>query len=1381
MDDGTPTLEVGFSINAEGSFDTLKQLQDFMQTTEFKTFQSAKEIERVTGGMVKLGNAGIQVNTFGNELTRLGQSSKQAERDAESMIKAVGRQIDVFGKSASEVRAYRAELRAMAAEEAGNTDVAQRLRATVAEYNRLDAASKKASSSVGGTRAAMQGLSFQAQDAFTQISMGTNVLSVLAIQGGQAAGQMANMGGKLGAVANFMIGPWGLAITGGMLVLGALTKGMFEGANAAETKAKAAKELTDAIDKMAESTRAATTTEWESQRATLASAAAMRQKAVVARTATIETLALARAELARAMAASAAPDPNRGQDGGLDFDLVQAGQIQQQIKSLDGVLAAQQKTLQQTTVSFREAQAVYIGANIAGRLDKQTGATREYEKQLSGLNAELRRTGDVDKYAAARLKLERSYSAERDAIKDTEKAHRAATVSRKGLTDAQKDAAKVAREIAAASAAATKEANDYAEAQQKAAATMGMTAKQLREYADAAAIAKAPTDALKQAIRDAAAEREKAYSGKEASDFRTNILQPLENELALYGLVGPVRAAATLELEKEAFIAKNGAEAWREYHAAKSQLIARDASADAEAERIARMRRDMDLLVDSARRAGEGMERAFGRAGGAIGQTLVILAEYQKAQKDIAADKTLSAEQKRIARTRVQVEATGDLIGETKKLFKEHSTAYKAMEAAEKAYRIVQFAMSVQAMVQNVAETLGFVANSAARSTAAGAEGIATQSKLPFPYNIAAMAATGAALVAAGIAIAGSFGGGGKSGAPASNTGVGSVLGDPSAKSESIKNAIDALKQVDLLTNSYSRQMAASLRSIDNQIGGVASLVARSGDINASAGVTEGFKMNGFGNLLSKIPLIGGILGGLFGSKTTVTGSGLYGGAQSIGSIIDGGFDASYYSDIQKKKKFFGITTGTSYSTQYSGADPNLENQFSLILRSFNDAVAAAAVPLGESTLEIQNRLRSFVVDIGRIDLQGLSGTEVEEKLAAVFGKAADGMANAAFPGLQTFQKVGEGLFETLVRVASTAEAVTTALDQMAGAAPQLSIAAKLGLADQFDSISDFTSAVGSYFEAFYTAEEQAAAKTAQFTKVFASLGLAVPSSLAAFRALVEAQNLNTAAGQATYATLLQLAPAFADLQASMEGAKSAADIASERNDLQRQLLQLRGDAAAIRALDLAKIDPSNRALQQQIWDMQDAQEAAKVAQALADAWKSVGDTIMTEIQRIRGLNDTGTGGGFSAMLSQFNAANNAARGGDQDAAKSLPGLSQALLTAAANAATSKQELDRIRAQTAASLEATYGAITALTKVNTATPAISTLQGAADAQNAGARSPANDDTALAIADLRADMAADRQQTRDALAQIAGNTGRVARKLDDVTADYGNAISTAQAA
>lgn len=160
---------------------------------------------------------------------------------------------------------------------------------------------------------------------------------------------------------------------------------------------------------------------------------------------------------------------------------------------------------------------------------------------------------------------------------------------------------------------------------------------------------------------------------------------------------------------------------------------------------------------------------------------------------------------------------------------------------------------------------------------------------------------------------------------------------------------------------------------------------------------------------------------------------------------------------------------------------------------------------------------------------------------------------------------------------------------------------------------------------------------------------------------------------------------------------------------------------------------------------MQDAQTAAAAAKTLADAWSSVGDSITTEINRIRGLTGTDASGGFAQLLGQFNVANTAARGGDQDAAKSLPGLSQALLTAAAASATSRQELDRIQAQTAASLEVTNAAIKGLAGVvSTATSSTTSnsafLDAAGVVQSAqAAPAAANDDLVQEVQALRAEI------------------------------------------
>ncbi|WP_210357650.1 hypothetical protein [Sphingomonas beigongshangi] len=919
------------------------------------------------------------------------------------------------------------------------------------------------------------------------------------------------------------------------------------------------------------------------------------------------------------------------------------------------------------------------------------------------------------------------------------------------------------------------------------------------------------TDAAERATKalaDQRAERERQRKEAQTAQFDVdtkagaNRIAELQMELQLVGATDAARnrALATLRATQEASAKFDDPARQQAYIAQQVEIADRTAG-------IAQAQRDWndaltftadkwDLIARNVQQAAQGMADAFGTVGRSIGDVAAIYTDYaarreraDQIHRAAMVNAGSEAERDRIdAKFALETQTArvglyGDMAKAAKGFFGENTAGYQAMATAEKAFRALEFALSVKKIAQDAIETGSSIAKSGARTAAHAVEAVVKAiSSLPFPLNIAAGAATIAALAGIGVSIVGALSGGGKTNLAPTNSGTGTVLGNSDAKSDSIKNAIDALKEVDTLTNSYARQMAASLKTIESQIGNVASLVVRSGVNDTSGTVTEGFKPNAIGSLLGNIPLIGGFLSSLFGSKTTVLGNGLYGGAQSLGSILSGGFNASAYTDVEKTSKFLGITTSKKTSTQYSAIDPSLAGQFTLILRSFSDAIGAAAGPLGQSTQAIQDRLNGFVVNIGKIDLKGLTGDQIQEKLTAVFGAAADSMAQAAFPGIERFQKVGEGAFETLVRVSSTVEAVTTALDQLGASTRSLGLDAKIGLADHFDNIGDLTNAVGSYFTAFYTKEEQAAAKTQQLTAVFGSLGLTMPATLAAFRQLVEAQDLTTAAGQATYATLLKLAPAFADLKSAMEGAKSAADILSERQDLQRQLLELNGDTAAIRALDLAKLDASNRALQEQVWAVQDAQAAAKAADELRQAWTSVGDSIMDEVKRIRGLTDVGGGNTFAALLGQFNAANEAARGGDQEAAKSLPALSQALLGKAADVATSRQELARIQAQTAAMLEATYGVIGSI-NANKATSTTAQVAAAADSAGApAAAAAANDDVAAEIRGLRADVDRMRVENAAGNATIAGGVNKTAKMLEDLTGpNGGDALSVVIAA
>jgi hypothetical protein len=703
---------------------------------------------------------------------------------------------------------------------------------------------------------------------------------------------------------------------------------------------------------------------------------------------------------------------------------------------------------------------------------------------------------------------------------------------------------------------------------------------------------------------------------------------------------------------------------------------------------------------------------------------------------------------------------------------------------------------------------------------------------LPFPLNIAAGAMTAGVIASLGVAISGAFGGSKKP--TATNDGTGTVFGDAQAKSESIAHAIDRLREVDTLTMRYSAAMLAALKNIEANIAGLTNLIIRTNGAEASAaGIRTGTSLGGLLGTTNKLltsvagfvggktgsliaagigmavagpigaaigfigakllgglgKVIGSVVKALFGTKTKIIGQGIYGGAQSLGDILGQGFDASYFTDVKKTRKFFGISTGSKYRTTFSEADAELERQFSLIFQGFYDAISAAAGPLGLSLTEVQSRLASFVVDIGKIDLKGLTGEQIQEKLSAVFGAAADNLARYAIPGLEEFQKVGEGYFETLIRVASSIEATSASLSLLGTSIENLTLAAKMNLFDLFGSASDMASATGDYFALFYTKAEQAAARTAQLADVFASLDLVLPDSIAGFRALVEAQDLTSEAGRAAYVTLIQLAPAFADLVGVAQDAASAAAIVDERLSLERQLLDLQGDTAALRALDLARLDASNRALQQQIWALQDeqkaAEEAAAAAEKLRSAWQGITDGLLAEVARIRGTMDGGTKS-YAQALAEFNAATRAARGGDQEAAKSLPGLSQSLLAAAGDAASSAQDLARIQGRTAASLERTVAIINAMAGLGgeaasaaaaSATP--TWWEQFAASQSSSTGTAANDST-LVLADglsaLRQELSELRAEQRAAAASIAAGTGKTARILERVTPD-GDAIAT----
>lgn len=144
----------------------------------------------------------------------------------------------------------------------------------------------------------------------------------------------------------------------------------------------------------------------------------------------------------------------------------------------------------------------------------------------------------------------------------------------------------------------------------------------------------------------------------------------------------------------------------------------------------------------------------------------------------------------------------------------------------------------------------------------------------------------------------------------------------------------------------------------------------------------------------------------------------------------------------------------------------------------------------------------------------------------------------------------------------------------------------------------------------------------------------------------------------------------------------AAEETKREREQLERELLTLQGNTVELRRRELAALKPVNRALQEQIWALEDVK-------TLQDAWKGLTDSIEDEIKRLRGV---ALGDGAQALAyveAQYLIASSQARAMDKEAAAKLPDLSGQLAELYLNTAGSRSEYQARINNLAASLEET--------------------------------------------------------------------------------------------
>ncbi len=770
---------------------------------------------------------------------------------------------------------------------------------------------------------------------------------------------------------------------------------------------------------------------------------------------------------------------------------------------------------------------------------------------------------------------------------------------------------------------------------------------------------------------------------------------------------------------------------------------------------------DSSALQDFASAA----EQSFGRVGSALGGLITTLDEYGRKQQELAKlEASIPAEdyaaRDRLARqsSAAQVNAYAAMSGAAKSFFKEGSKGYKALEGAEKAFRAVELALAVKTTAEKLglitavtgakvagdaaqtASTLASVAPAVAaemaKGQAAAAVGVAQQAQGD-PYTawvrMAAMAATMAAL---GFAVSGSRGGGGMTAEQRQEqNGTGTVLGDATAKSQSIANSIERLAESSRLGNTYQSGMLASLRNIEASMAGVSTQILRSGGINTGSnlGISEGL-MGVHSNrsginmatgmaLATGGPLLAGITNKLFSAVDKVLGP-LWGktkqeitdaGLDIAGSVaaLKGGVGVRQFADVQTtSSSWFGLKKDTSNSTVYGDVDQSIAQQFGLIFGRIGDTLHASAAVLGRDGQTMADAVSAYVVNIGKLSLKDLKGDELQEAIATALGAEADQIAAAVLPGLQAFQQIGEGYYETVLRVSSGVEDAAYSLDRLnVSTANFADIAHKQGdvaaeivraslmsaemVSGQLSSVGVLMSTLDGSSDDLATAYQQLVDVRWQMVAVGmsgdelraaairAAGGVDVlSSSLSDYLENFFSDEERTAAGLSQLGQQMA-AIGFSTVPASREAFRALAesiDVTTDAGLQQRtRLLNLAGT--------FADLVPATDIASQSVADY--AQNQVTASQTVSNAWSSVWSTIGDEVKRLRGGVLGNSTEGMASLQAQFALASASARANNADAGKLLPGLSKQIDDMALKTASTREEYAMVQARLASSLEKT--------------------------------------------------------------------------------------------
>lgn len=398
--------------------------------------------------------------------------------------------------------------------------------------------------------------------------------------------------------------------------------------------------------------------------------------------------------------------------------------------------------------------------------------------------------------------------------------------------------------------------------------------------------------------------------------------------------------------------------------------------------------------------------------------------------------------------------------------------------------------------------------------------------------------------------------------------GTGTVLGDINAKSESIRRAVEGTESGIGQLVGINQSMLQALKGVQLGIEGALTQINKRLELpeayqgstltnqTQATGVGALATFTGLGpalaatllpdNLAEVIDdLFGGAveffdkitlgafsaLGSAIGGKSKKVDEGikLVGGSfadmadASVGSINDALVQA--YVQTKSKKNF--LDDYDPDSPIFADVDSQVNTQFRLVFERIGDAVGAGAEILGYSIGQIDAAFAGFTVPEQLISLENLSVEEQSKALDDVFSVIFDDLAANTVSWIGDFQDAGEGLGETLARVANqvavTEEVVARLGIQFSDLSGEDLAIASARLVDFSGGIEKLISDMQGFTANFASDAQKFELAQSDITRALKQAELQLPETRQGYYDLLKAQDGATASGAENIATLLRL------------------------------------------------------------------------------------------------------------------------------------------------------------------------------------------------------------------------------------------------------------------